>query len=216
MGARSLLCWGIEPWVSQSSVVFKRFAVETLMQAIEAVVRGEVWMPASLQKHLAANLRDLPPVVLTAREREITHPTKGGNQSDFGDPTSTASYAVCIYAGTTSALVIDALVQPGGDCDGDPCWKPIADKGYGFKDKLVAAQGGISKIQLKGSTSATSKILVKGSGDGLHLTASTLPLPEDAPVSVRVHNSDNGNCWGADFAAPFKKNTDGGFKAKTP
>lgn len=53
-------------------VVFKRFAVETLMEAVDAVVRGDVWMPPSLQKQLAANLRGDVTVVLTAREREIT------------------------------------------------------------------------------------------------------------------------------------------------
>jgi hypothetical protein len=136
-------------------------------------------------------------------------------QSAFGNPTSTAGYTLCIYAGSPAGVVIDAQVAAGGVCGGKPCWKAISTKGYKFKDKL-AAQDGIAKILLKGSTGPKSKIIFKGKDGGLDLTASTLPLSEAGPVSVRVHNSENGNCWGADFATPFKKNTDALFKGKTP
>src|SRR5689334_18589248 len=39
------------------AVVFKRFAVETLMDAIRMVASGNVWLPASLQTQMAARLR---------------------------------------------------------------------------------------------------------------------------------------------------------------
>jgi DNA-binding NarL/FixJ family response regulator len=52
-------------------VVQKRFAVETLMEAIRAVAEGLVWMPATLQAELAAQLRSAPTVKLTARESEV-------------------------------------------------------------------------------------------------------------------------------------------------
>jgi two-component system NarL family response regulator len=52
------------------AVVFKRFAVKTLMDAITAVAAGQVWLPPTLQTHLAASLRE-PVDVLTPREREI-------------------------------------------------------------------------------------------------------------------------------------------------
>jgi len=52
-------------------VVFKRFAVETLMDAVRTVAAGDVWMPPSLQTHIAAGLRDAPRDPLTPREREI-------------------------------------------------------------------------------------------------------------------------------------------------
>lgn len=53
------------------AVVLKRFAVETLLQAVRAVKAGEVWMAPSLQAHIAAGLREPPPNPLTPREREI-------------------------------------------------------------------------------------------------------------------------------------------------
>ncbi|HLK09971.1 MAG TPA: response regulator transcription factor [Candidatus Binatia bacterium] len=52
------------------AVVFKRFALETLMEALRAVTAGHVWMPPSLQAELAARPGG-PAVDLTAREREI-------------------------------------------------------------------------------------------------------------------------------------------------
>jgi len=53
------------------AVVFKRFAIETLMEAIDTVRSGQVWMPASLQTHIAAELREPQPEPLTTREREV-------------------------------------------------------------------------------------------------------------------------------------------------
>ncbi len=52
-------------------VIFKRFAVEDLMNAIRAVTAGDAWMPASLQAQLAAELRFPAREILTGREREI-------------------------------------------------------------------------------------------------------------------------------------------------
>jgi two-component system NarL family response regulator len=54
------------------AVVFKRFALETLIDAINAVSEGHVWLPPALQKHLMERLREPPTEEpLTPREREI-------------------------------------------------------------------------------------------------------------------------------------------------
>src|SRR5215510_15191754 len=39
-------------------LVFKRFAVETLMTAMHAVMEGHVWLPPALQAEIAAGLRE--------------------------------------------------------------------------------------------------------------------------------------------------------------
>jgi two-component system NarL family response regulator len=52
-------------------VVFKRFAIETLMDAIRAVAGGDVWTPAVVQTELTTRLRQPPVDPLTPREREI-------------------------------------------------------------------------------------------------------------------------------------------------
>ncbi len=53
------------------AVVFKRFAVETLMDAIRTVAADDVWLPASLQTHLATQLRSPGTTTLTPREEEV-------------------------------------------------------------------------------------------------------------------------------------------------
>ena len=53
------------------AVVFKRFAVETLMDAIRTVAGGNVWMPASLQTQMVARLRSPGETELSPREEEV-------------------------------------------------------------------------------------------------------------------------------------------------
>jgi DNA-binding NarL/FixJ family response regulator len=53
------------------AVVFKRFAVETLMTAIRAVGEGHVWMPPALQSEMMALTSTPAQRTLTSREREI-------------------------------------------------------------------------------------------------------------------------------------------------
>ena len=52
------------------------------------------------------------------------------NQTEFGDPTTSADYSLCVYAGTTATLVAQLQVAPDGTL-----WQPIGTKGYKYKDK---------------------------------------------------------------------------------
>ena len=63
------------------AVVFKRFAVETLMEAIRAVMDGHVWMPPALQGELAARVFSPAPRTLTSRERDIVRLVGRGFQN---------------------------------------------------------------------------------------------------------------------------------------
>lgn len=54
-----------------SAIVLKRFAVEHLIEAIEAATAGGVWMPPHVQAAMATTLRSGPRAVLTSREHEI-------------------------------------------------------------------------------------------------------------------------------------------------
>jgi DNA-binding NarL/FixJ family response regulator len=53
------------------AVVFKRFAVETLIDAIRTVAQGNVWMPAVLQSRLAARLANPLAEELSPREEQV-------------------------------------------------------------------------------------------------------------------------------------------------
>ena len=53
------------------AVVFKRFALETLMDALRAVMDGHVWMPPALQAAMTAQALQTETEPLSSREREI-------------------------------------------------------------------------------------------------------------------------------------------------
>jgi two-component system, NarL family, response regulator len=55
------------------AVVQKRFAVQTLMEAIRAVASGLVWMPPELQAEIAAQWSNSGSRQLSGREVEIVH-----------------------------------------------------------------------------------------------------------------------------------------------
>jgi two-component system NarL family response regulator len=53
-------------------VVLKRLAVDVVVEAIDAVATGQVWIPPVLQAHVVRGYREFSHVPLTPREREIT------------------------------------------------------------------------------------------------------------------------------------------------
>lgn len=53
------------------AVVLKRFAVETLMEAVRSVAAGNVWLPPGVQGELAARLRHPTSTPLSQREEEV-------------------------------------------------------------------------------------------------------------------------------------------------
>ncbi len=67
------------------AVVQKRFAVQTLMEAIHAVANGQVWMPPTLQAELASQWCATDSKHLTSRETEIVqHVARGLRNAEIG------------------------------------------------------------------------------------------------------------------------------------
>jgi DNA-binding NarL/FixJ family response regulator len=67
------------------AVVFKRFAVDTLMAAIHAVAKGHIWMPPEVQTQIVSGLRADAGMPLTPREREvIRHVALGLRNAEVG------------------------------------------------------------------------------------------------------------------------------------
>ena len=127
-------------------------------------------------------------------------------QEELGDPTSSADYSLCIYAGAANDLIAAADVPPS-----DTEWQAIGSKGYKYKDSGAAADG-VTKLIVKGSTSNSSKALVKGKGLNLpDPTLGDLPLP----VTAQLVNHETGICLEGVFDAAIK-NDPSQFKAKTP
>jgi len=67
-------------------LVFKRFAIETLMTAIHTVMEGHVWLPPALQAEMTARLREPTGGTLTRREREIVrHVALGSRNTEVAE-----------------------------------------------------------------------------------------------------------------------------------
>jgi hypothetical protein len=110
---------------------------------------------------------------------------------EFGDPTTTDGFDLCLYAG--AAPVVEMTADADGDCSDKSCWKK-STKGPIFTDK-TGTPNGITGIKL-GAIAGAEKTSVVVNGKGANLPDLLLPL--DAPLVVQVRNS-LGNCWGAIF-----------------
>lgn len=158
-------------------------------------------------------IRDGPLPVPSTKDRIVFKSTKSPAeaQSGFGDPLAGTDYLWCLYSdtGASPALIAEAGVASGAG------WKALGTTGYKFADS-TGAQDGTTHFGLKGHP-AQPKTRIAWKGRGTHLPLPSLPLAQGGPVSVRVHNLSNANCWGADFPlSATKKNDTRTFKAKVP
>ncbi len=127
-------------------------------------------------------------------------------QADFGDPTSSADYGLCLYTGSTPALVT-SLAFPSGSP-----WEALSDKGYKYKD-LLATNDGLFKAQLKGGDAGKPRAFILSREAGTPIP--TLPLDTSGDVIVQLSHDDNSLCWESRFSSAIKS-TDVIYKAKTP
>ncbi len=128
--------------------------------------------------------------------------------ADFGLPTGTTAFTLCIYAGT-SAL---EYTVPGG-----ANWTAIGEahsflrkERFRYKD-MTGAFDGIQMVVLRSGFDGQAKALVRGKGN--NLPDPTLPFT--LPVTAQLVNSSNNICYTTSFAMA-KKNTSTIFRAKSP
>ena len=108
-----------------------------------------------------------------------------GEGTPFVDPTQTGQYHVCLYGGSPVAVEFDAGLPPQAD------WK--ARRTSYRRD---AKDDPVSTVKLRRGQTRSS-IVVKGSGAALDLPY--LPLAAPDGITVQLHESTTGRCWGAEF-----------------
>jgi len=121
-------------------------------------------------------------------------------EMEFGDPTTTRTYALCVY--DSSGRLLAAEVPPDATK-----WANLS-----YKDSSGAAAG-IQKIILKPGASNDAKILVKGKGANLpDPTLGSLPTP----ITVQMVNSETSLCFEGTYnASDVIKNDATQLKAKS-
>ena len=122
---------------------------------------------------------------------------------DFGVPTGTTNYALCIYAANS------LIEEP--EIPADPLlWEPVSTTGYKYSNQ--DAPDGIRKVRLRAGADFKSKLLVKGKGTNLPDPVLNLPLP----VTLQLVNSSN-VCFGAVYdSGAVENNNTARFKATLP
>jgi cysteine-rich repeat protein len=125
--------------------------------------------------------------------------------ADFGSPSTTTEYALCLYTGISSAAIVE--VPPSATF-----WTPIGTKGFKYldPDRTVNAVG---KVLLKQGAAGKAKALLKGKGVDL----ADLPGgPLGLPVTAQLVNSTNAVCYeGVYDTLDVIKNETEKFKAKS-
>jgi hypothetical protein len=129
------------------------------------------------------------------------------SKAEFGDPTSTDGYALCVY--DAGALVSTSPVI--GSCPKGPCWtdKPT---GFVFGNKSLQPSG-VKSLKLVAGPDGVANEKFSGKGAGL-----ALPDPGSLTGPIDVQLQRNGGavlCWGARFDAPFSKQTSELLKARS-
>ena len=134
------------------------------------------------------------------RDRVIWRWLRGAatTQAEFADPTSTASYLLCVY--DAGGAMLGMQVPPSATA-----WKMI-ERGYRYVDHAGTADG-MQKIVLTGNDADRSRIVVRGVGVGVPDPVLGAPVP---PLVVQLTNSDNNLCWEAQFPAGSILRSDAG------
>lgn len=125
-------------------------------------------------------------------------------RAEFADPTTFASYGLCIYAGDALRLTFE--IGPSSTS-----WKAIKHKGFKYLDKSGAVEG-LTKVVLKSGAEGKAKAVVTGKGVNLpDLGLGSLPTP----IRAQLFNSSSGVCWeGIYDDAAVIKNSAKKLKAK--
>ena len=127
--------------------------------------------------------------------------------SDFGDPTATTGYVLCVY--DDDVLAMGVQIPADGTCGTKPCWKATSTKGFRYHDRTTTPDG-TKAMSLRSGDAGKAKVRLRGSGEHLPVP----PLPFAAPVRVQLRRTDAPLCWEAAYAASLKS-TATQFKAKS-
>jgi hypothetical protein len=127
---------------------------------------------------------------------------------DFGTPATTTDYRLCIY--DASNLKMTAQAPAGGTCGTQPCWKPLGDVGFKYRDKS-GGPGGLAKLLLRAGGPNQARIQANPPRGAV---SSLPPLPLTTPVRVQLQQSGSSTCWEATYSNPAKDDS-AQFKARS-
>ena len=129
------------------------------------------------------------------------------SKADFGSPTTTTAYALCLYDAGGRQLA--AVAPAGGTCGTKPCWTEVV-AGFRYADAALTPDG-LRSVTLTAGGPGAGRLAVRGKGT--QLAVPTLPLA--VPVRVQVRRSDDSMCWEATFSGTPTRNDAQRFGARS-
>lgn len=169
--------------------------------------------PCDLPGRAVLLISDAAPTGPSAADRLVFRLLRGPVESPsaFGNPTDDTDLRLCVYD-ESEQLILQAVASGGETCGGAPCWSALGSTGFLYTD-AAGAQDGLTRVLLRPlPADPGTKIVFAGAGAELPLPS--LPRPGGEDLFVRVHNSSNDACWGADFTpADVVRNDATAFKA---
>jgi hypothetical protein len=127
-------------------------------------------------------------------------PLREGSQ--FGDPTTTATYTTCVWDGST--LIAQLKAPPGSN------WQARSSrrsKGYKYVDRLLGHDGLKLMKVVGGPTGTPKETRVVVEGKGVNLPDPTIPVSTPVNITAQVIDSATGTCFGQSFGdSHVKKN----------
>ena len=120
----------------------------------------------------------------------------GSTAVDFGNPTTSTDYALCVYDGNAT-LVASALAPAAATCRGKSCW---AKTRTGFRYADAKSGTGIRSVTLAVTPKGT--VSTRLTAGGARLGVPALPVA-GMPLTAQLVNG-NGACWSAAFGSARK------------
>lgn len=153
----------------------------------------------------------------TARRNHFDLRWKGAGTASFGEPTSSDSYAVCVYDtdGGIPRLAWNASLASGGSCGARECWRS-SGTGFRYGDR-AAVNGGITAVKLTHSASGRTSLSFKGGGANLTAPVAASPtalFADDPSVVAQIVRSGGKDCWELALPAPSRRSDAESFSAR--
>ncbi len=127
--------------------------------------------------------------------------------ADFGDPSASVDYAVCVYAGAPGD---EALVYESG-VPASSLWTS-RPRGFRYADRR-GGERGVRRVVLKSGAAGKSEVTVRANGAGY---AATAFAGITAPVTAQLADLSSGTCFASVFGTSDVQTSDDRlFKART-
>jgi cysteine-rich repeat protein len=118
-------------------------------------------------------------------------------KAEFGDPTNSTTFALCIYD-DVDGLLTTITLPAGGTCGPHACWAERPG-GFRYRNRAREPEGAGELLLQQGRHDGRSEIVLEARGENLDL-----PDLEslESPLTIQLRRTGSQLCWGARYSFP--------------